>query len=492
MVPPQGLEPKDRFLGITPELDHTAATQVEGFKRRIQELCDDYNASPLGAEHCFDSRKIWQKMTGYLSDHAPDQKKVFRELETYHWDCNFELLGETAMLLEDPEMEESEMEQVLDEKGEEMMKAIGGPARWVELPEGERLQLAKNLIRDAEICLGERAWERLPEELKEEMGCYWSGCGMHKDLNAVKGGVDRMSRWWEVAGKTPPIALMNKFKAGAGSSSEAGRSERGGIKLTNLVGALVKHKDPKKGQQDRFRTFSRNNVGYEVHFPDTSNTRYQSHTRAATEILCHPQLYLDFLTFLENTKTSTPGQLNHMEENIRRGLLDKPTFTEIIVLALYGEAFSAPFARFLRSSKGKNGLDLGPDYDRFKQYLQNVIDHPDLLIGLKIDSTTGTLDGLPWQNVDVIRKIEQSYLEYPDLAGALVAFFQGALDKLEKFTEEFKKGSPISMATPEQRWRSFRLLTNDKNEGSLGMCRLLYRRYSNIRFGQLNAWLMCK
>ena len=155
MIPPQGLKPKDRFLGIMPELNHTATTQVEGFKQKIQQLCDDYNASPLGAEHCFDSRKIWQKMTGYLSDHASDQKKVFRELEAYHKECNLELLGETAMLLEAPDVNEWEIEQVLDEKGEEMMKAIGGAARWMELPEEERLQLAKNLIWDAEICLGE-------------------------------------------------------------------------------------------------------------------------------------------------------------------------------------------------------------------------------------------------------------------------------------------------------------------------------------------------
>ena len=435
-------------------------------------------------------------MTGYLSDHASDQKKVFRELETYHQECNLELLGERAMLLEDPDKEESEMEQVLDEKGEVMMKAIGGVARWVELPEGERLQLGRDLIRDAEICLGERALERLPEDLRrevmEEMGCYWSGCGMHKDLNSVKGGVDRMSRWWEEAGRTPPIALMNKFKSEAGSNREVARSERGGVKLTNLLGALVKHKDPKKGQQDQFRTFSRNNVGYEVHFPDTSNTRYQSHTDAAVEIVHHPQLYLNFLKFLEITKTSTPGRLNHMEENIRHGLMDKPTFTEIIVLALYGEAISTPFARFLRSSEGKNGLDLGPDYDRFKQHFRKVINNPYLLIGPKIDSTTGALDGQPWQNVAVIQIIEKSYRDFPDLPGALTAFFQGALDKLEKFTEEYKKGNPISMATPEQHWRGFRRLTNCKNEGSLGVMRQMYRQYSNMRFGQLNARLMCK
>ena len=492
MIPPQGLKPKDCFLGVTPELDHTAATQVEGFKQQIQRFCDDHNASPFGAKHYYDPRKIWRKMTGYLSDHAPDQKKVFRELAKYHWECDLELRGESVILLEDPDMER-EIEEVLDKKGEEMLEEVGGAVCWRGLPDEERLRLGKRVIRDAEITLGERVLERLPEDLKGEANaCYWSGCGMHKDLNAVKGGTDRMSKWWEEGGKVPPIALTNKFKADAKPGTAVCRSDRGGLKLTSLIGALVKHKDPKKGQQDRFRTFSRKAIGFEVYFPDTSNTRYQSHTFAAAEILRHRDLYLDFLTFLATTKTSTPGKLNHMEENIRRGLTDGPTFTEIIVLALYGEAISAPFARFLRSSEDKNGLDLGPDYDRFKQHIQNIIDHPNLLIGPKIDAMAASLDGEPWRDADVIRTVEEIFLHYPDLEGALVAFFQGALDKLEAFTEEFKEGSPISKATPEERWLAFRNPTNDRNEGTLGWLRRLFRRYSNIRFGQLNARLMSK
>lgn len=491
MVPPQGSEPKDRFLGIAPELDHTAVTQVEGFKQQVQQFCDDYNASPFGTEHYFDPRKIWRKMTGYLSDHAPDQKRVFRELATYHRECDLELRGEAVMLLEDVGME-LEIEQVLDEKGKEMLEEVGGVVCWGELPEEERLRLGKKVIRDAEICLGERVLERLPEELRGDANvCYWSGCGMHKDLNAVKEGADRMSKWWEVARKVPPVALINKFKAEAGPGSEACRSDRGGVKLTSLIGALVRHKDPKKGQQDRFRAFSRK-VGFEVYFPDTSNTRYQSHTYAAAEIVQHRELYLDFVAFLATTKTSNPGKLNHMEENIQRGITDEPTFTEIIVLALYGEAVSAPLAHFLRSSRDKNGLDLGPDYDRFKQRIQNIIDHPTLLIGPKIDAVAGSIDGKPWRDINIIHKIEEIYPHYPNLEGALVAFFQGALEKLDTFTEEFEEGSPLSKATAEERWLAFRRPTNDRNEGALGLLRRMYRRFSNIKFGQLNARLMSK
>jgi hypothetical protein len=123
-----------------------------------------------------------------------------------------------------------------------MLKGVGGVMRWRELPEEERLRLGKKLIRDAEIYLGEQVLERLPEELKGDANvCYWSGCGMHKDLNAVKEGADRMSKWWELAGKVPPVTLANRFKAEGGPSSEACQSDRGGVKLTSLVGALVRH-----------------------------------------------------------------------------------------------------------------------------------------------------------------------------------------------------------------------------------------------------------
>ena len=30
---------------------------------------------------------------------------------------------------------------------------------------------------------------------------------MHKDLNAVKGGAEQMSEWWEKSGETPPVEL---------------------------------------------------------------------------------------------------------------------------------------------------------------------------------------------------------------------------------------------------------------------------------------------
>ena len=62
-------------------------------------------------------------------------------------------------------------------------------------------------------------------------------------------------------------------------------SGRGAIKVGSLLGAPVKHKDPKKGHQNRFRAFCLRTIGTEVDFPDTTNVRYQSHGNAATEII---------------------------------------------------------------------------------------------------------------------------------------------------------------------------------------------------------------
>lgn len=69
---------------------------------------------------------------------------------------------------------ESEVKQVFIEKEQEMLKGIGGVEHWKELLEDERLRLARELIWDAEICLGEQILERLPAEERRQVltGCY--------------------------------------------------------------------------------------------------------------------------------------------------------------------------------------------------------------------------------------------------------------------------------------------------------------------------------
>jgi len=110
-----------------------------------------------------------------------------------------------------------------------------------------------------------------------------------------------MVKSWEEKKRTPAIKLLNKAQvtaAKSGSTPKKGKGgrqpERGGVKLTGLLGALVKHRNPNKGHQARFRVYCRKTLGFEILFPNTSNNRYQSHGYATTEIVHHRQLYIDF------------------------------------------------------------------------------------------------------------------------------------------------------------------------------------------------------
>ena len=306
-----------------------------------------------------------------------------------------------------------------------------------------------------------------------------------------------MAEWWEKSGETPPIELMSKFKAQAAAAapenedlSSAKGSGRGAIKLTSLLGALVKNKDRKKGHQDRFRAFCLRFLSYEIQFPDTSNTRYQSHTHAATEVIHHHDLYLDFLQDVADGKDKR--KLNHMEQNIQKGLTDIPTLTELCVLSLYCQAISAPFTKQIRApqSESQNALDLAPFYDRVIRHLQAVIDNPDLLLGANASSETGSLDGQPWENGEVVEIIIKTQHLYPHLRPLLIQFFSGALETWKRFTAEFEPGSKISNLTPEERYRAFRRPSNDLNEGSLGVLRQMYRSFPNITLRRLNSRLM--
>ena len=118
--------------------------------------------------------------------------------------------------------------------------------------------------------------------------------------------------------------------------SEEVHTDKGAIKLTRLVGALINHKDDKKGYHDLFRHFCHAVIHREVNFPDTSNTRYQCYCNAATELITNRALYVEFMAFIEYSKT-TPG-LNHLKQNILTGLDNLPTRTELTVLSLYSQA----------------------------------------------------------------------------------------------------------------------------------------------------------
>ena len=316
-----------------------------------------------------------------------------------------------------------EWERVFSEKGKELMEEIGGLEQYLALSVDEQLQFARRLIREAQICLGEQVYQRLSPEEKEFVDYWvWSGCAMHKDLNAMKGGVGSMSNWWiEFGNGTAPVALMSKFKAIAAKSgslpeeSLVGAGDRGGAKLTDLLSSLVKHRETKKGHQDRFRAFSINflKIPRPIQFPDTSNNRYQSLGLAATETLYHLDLYRTFLQLVADSK-ALGGELNHLERNVEAGLTDPPTLAELSVMSLYSQVISVPFTRHIRTpGVSLNGLDLGPDYDCIKNHMVAVINNPDLLLSPGASHDSGTLYGEKWDNEDVIEFIRAHRIPSP-------------------------------------------------------------------------------
>ena len=428
-----------------------------------------------------------------VTDHAPDQLKLAGLLREWKVECDHEMRGYQAL----SSVPVSDLVGLVMEENERMMEEVGGLGAWSRLPPQTRDELAEGVLRQCRVQLGERAYQALSEEDKQLADLFiWSGCGMHKDLNAVKGGCRRMVTVWSNPDSLPPIKLLNKEKAAAAHLVETGRraepmnmdgvdADRGAVKLTRLVGALVNHKDDKKGYHDLFQHFCHAVIHHQVKFPDTSNTRYQCYCNAATELIVNRTLYTDFIAFIEYSKT-TPG-LNHLERNILAGLNDLPTRTELAVLSLYSQSISIPYIRHIRGSPATNHLDLAPFHDHLKQHCQAIIKSPNLLIGLDVKHETATLDEQPWQDKAAIDSILESRNDLPNLQDALVLFFEGALKTWQQFTPEFQPDSDAMLATQEERARAWRPSTNDDNESGCARVRSMLRIAPNMTELQLKA-----
>ena len=434
-----------------------------------------------------------QKVTGICTDHAADQKKLARLVREWKQDADRELRGEKEMLVRG----EAEIVGAVAKAWDEVLTEVGGIESWESLSKERQDDLLGSIVHRVRVMFGEEAYEKLtPAEKRRADLFIWMGCAMHKDLNATKGGAEAMAESWE-EGETPE-KLMNKHHVAAAATGSielekqaSDDSEGGAVKLTKLVGALVRHKDAKKGHQDVFRIFCLGRLDHEIYFPDTSNIRYQSHCDAAIEICIHHNLYIDFLdSFVRNSK-ERPG-LNNLENNVLIGLHDIPTMTEACVLGLYAQAVSHPYMRRVRVPENcpVNHLDLGPFHTHLLKHLRNVITHPDLLLGPQVSPVTGTLDGQPWESPEFMEYISAHKHRYPYLCRALVKFFKGALKTWERFIPEFWVGSDAMNTTDEEKLLAFRSPTNDINESQLGIKRQMARRAPNMTEHQFNARLM--
>ncbi|EPS93541.1 hypothetical protein FOMPIDRAFT_1136038 [Fomitopsis schrenkii] len=475
-------------LGVHSATGKTSEIQLEVLKELLAEYLDIYNSSPLGEEHPLALADVLAKLAGWgTSDHAEDQKKFFRLLSTWKQRTEREQRG-TASLQTMMDKHPSEYLDLILRATDDAICTAGGPAAWEALLEHEQEDRRAAAVHDVQIALGEAAFGALSDEERSDIDLFvWAGCAMHKEQNSVKGGATALKEYWKAANVQGPCPLMNRDRASIhaqlGPSSDAAKlvaetSEGGAVKLTTLAGAIFNHHDDKKGQQDVFRIFMEHAIGYIIHFPETSNTRFGTHGSASAELVVHHPMYVEFLEFVRDDKEKQT--LNNMEANVLRGLQDIPTITELAVLALYSQAVSHPYMRIVRGESGiKNALTLGPVNRNVLTYCQSIITNPALLLGSDASYITGSLDGHAWERPEVFYSVQALSPKLPHLQGDLVAFFTGALDTWRRFTSEFASGSIIESLTAEQCARAAVRATNDHNESNLGALRVRKRKAPN-------------
>ena len=484
---------KSRFFGIDHAINHTSAEQLLGWKRKFDEAHSLWLRSPMGSRSPITILESVTRIRGMLTDHAADQKKLTRNIEEWRRECDLELRGEQALL----SMPLAESVAIIREENDRKFAAAGGVEVWNSLCDNAKDEINATVYKKACIRLGVAEFEKLTLQEKQDAELFvWAGCCMHKELNSVKGGNARMKKIWDVEGRQGPIKLLNRDNV---AFAERGNEEReeveskadgGAIKTTSLAGAIFRNQDDKKGYQDAFRTYFLKRLGYSVTFPDTSSVRYQSHCDAAAELLAHRAQYISFLDDSRDKKKKRV--FTNMESNVFQAIQDPPTLTELVVLALYGQSLSVPYARQVcgEDTMQKNLLDQGPLHKKIKAHCRAIINNPDLLISPHAPYTKSTLDERPWERPEVVAAVQDFPDNFPFLREAVVAFFEGALEVWERFTAEFKSGGLIAKATPEQRKRAWMRTTNDDNEGALGALRVHMRLAPSMTLDQHNSRMM--
>lgn len=240
--------PTLRVLGVHKAASHTAQSQLAGWAHQVDLCYQLLNESPLEPGNIRNSRDFASKLRGISTDHAADQKKLVELVRVWKAQCNREICGEAVL----QSLSKEALAQRLSENLEEVLAAV---AHWDDKSPGEQSATVHAVWHSLVLAAGDKAIEELTDAEKQDMELFvWTGCCMHKELNAVKGGVARMMKMWAGNNLIPPIALRNKFEAIKTDNNAHPREEsRGAVKLASLLGAILNNKDDKKGQHETYR-----------------------------------------------------------------------------------------------------------------------------------------------------------------------------------------------------------------------------------------------
>ncbi|KAJ3862512.1 hypothetical protein EV359DRAFT_65570 [Lentinula novae-zelandiae] len=207
------------FLGLKMAVNHTSEMQLAGWIETTEDLFHLAYESGLISED--DARIFWNLVTGFHSDHAADQKKLFELLKKWKTRLEHEVQGERAV----KRLTNNEYACLIFQGSQVLVQKAGGPVAW-----------------DA---LGETEFEKLSEAEKAEIDLIlWAGCCMHKEMNTFKGGCVSLDEYWNGhPDLPPPILLPNRDNAAAiekapgteAAERATARSERGAIKFLTYV-----------------------------------------------------------------------------------------------------------------------------------------------------------------------------------------------------------------------------------------------------------------
>ena len=284
------------FLGVMPSLDGTSEQSIKDWERTLMTITDIFNQSPMGKKYGQLAHTVdfFAKLAGMLTDHCAKEKKDVMVLEQNKIDAMYQKLGEDVV----HDSSNAELLPKFLGAYSRMIKDFGGQDKWGTLAEDEQKGRIAKMTEEIVIDLGKEAYEMLSDTEKRTLKLFiWAGCGCHKDLNTVKAGYVEMATWWEEHKITGPVLLANRDNAAVLKEVPTEEDEmtpaqrhafdvtsKGGVKATQIAGAIFNHKDDKKGHQNIFCFWWQKHTDIEFTFPDTSNTHFQSHCEACPAI----------------------------------------------------------------------------------------------------------------------------------------------------------------------------------------------------------------
>lgn len=269
--------------------NHRAETQKQGTTQFLHEVTDLYNRSPLTMQTSMSRQSLSSslgtnspfevssppvalsvsqlaiKYHGSHEDHAKDQKATNRLLSEWKKELSLRGLGADHLLL----MSQEERGALFLKEQQEMILQVG-ESMWNAMNEEEKKKSNLLVIEKLTEKLGEIAFNALPE-IKRHRITIWafSGCGMHKEMNAGKGGDLGMQEEWKKHGISPVLLPNKDNDAVLQMSNRRGNepdddddlqeesavekrarevSEAGGSKHSKLMGNLLNNADDKKGE----------------------------------------------------------------------------------------------------------------------------------------------------------------------------------------------------------------------------------------------------